>query len=385
MTARSNQVNTVSYWSVAYDTGTLWAVLQRIRASRWVRIALLAVILGFCCYGLAAEWPQVHPMLGRLHWYSIVGSILAAAAGAGCMMLGWRTLLADLGSKLPVLVAARVTFVAQLGKYVPGAIWSFAAHVELGHDYQVPRRRGAASVVVNLAVAVATGLAIAAIALPLASPAIARRYLIALAIIPVIAVCLAPPVLTRILNTALRIIRQEPLEKPISWRGLSVTLGWTVLGWLLLGLQAWFLLADVAKDGFHSILLAVGAYALACSLALILVVFPNGLGPREVILVVALSPVLAHGAALAVALVARLVTTISDLAWGAVGLALARHARASAGETATEHESGTAERTPRGRHRKPAPLTQLWLAARPTPKSADNGTGSPAVRETVAP
>ena len=229
-------------------------VLQRVRASRWVRIGLLAVILAFCGYGLVAAWPQVHPALGRLHWYSIAGSIAAAMAGAGCMMLSWQRVLADLGSPLPLPVATRVTFVAQLGKYIPGAIWSFAAHVELGHDYDVPRRRGAASVIIALAVAIAVGLLIAAVSLPLASPAVARKYLLFLVAVPVIAVCLAPPILHRLLNFALKIIRQEPLEQGVSWRGLASALTWTVLGWLFLGLQVWLLLADVAGDGVHSLL-----------------------------------------------------------------------------------------------------------------------------------
>jgi uncharacterized membrane protein YbhN (UPF0104 family) len=324
------------------------AVLERLRASRRVRAALLLVILGCCAFGLNEEWPQVQPWIGRLHVYSLAGSIVAAMAAAGCMMLAWRALLADLGSRLPVLVAARVTFVAQLGKYVPGAVWSFAAHVELGHDYQVPRRRGAASVVVALAVAVAVGLLIAAVALPLSSPTVARRYLVVLLVVPVIAVCLAPPVLHRLLNVALRIIRQEPLDQRISWRGLARALGWTLLGWLLLGLQVWFLLADVAKDGYRSMLLAIGGYALACSVALVLVVFPNGIGARELLLVAALAPVLPGGAALAIALMARVVTTVSDLAWGGIGLAIARRSPAPASARQA------ADRPAAGRHRKSA-------------------------------
>jgi glycosyltransferase 2 family protein len=304
------------------------------------------VILAFCAYGLWTEWPQVQPWIGRLRAYSIVGSIVAAMAASGCMMLAWQALLTDLGSRLPVLVAARVTFVAQLGKYVPGAVWSFAAHVELGHDYDVPRRRGAASVIVALAVAVAVGLLIAAIALPLSSPAIARKYLLILAVVPVIAVCLVPPVLHRLLNIALRIIRQEPLEQQLSWRGLGIALGWTFLGWILLGLQVWFLLTDVARDGARSLVLALGAYALACSVALVLVIFPNGIGAREVLLAAALAPVLPYGAALAVALMARVVTTVSDLAWGGIGLAIARRAPAARPAQATA-------RRPGGRHRKP--------------------------------
>jgi len=329
-------------------------VLKRIRASGWLRAGLLVVVLGFCSYGLAVEWPQLHPALTPLHWYSIAGALVAAMAGAGCMMLAWRRLLADLGSNLPVQVAARVTFMAQLGKYVPGAVWSFAAHVELGHDYDVPRRRGAASVIVGLALAIATGLVLAVTSL-LTSPPVARKYLLFLAVVPIIALCLAPPILRRLLNFVLKLLRQEPLEQPINWRGLTVALGWSLAGWLLLGLQVWLVVVDVAKDGAHSLLISVGAFALACSLALLLVVFPNGIGAREVILVAALAPVLPHGPALAVALVERLVTTVSDLAWGGIALVLARSARygrsaVPVGSGATHH--GAPPRRQRGKHRR---------------------------------
>lgn len=349
-------------------------VLKRIRVSKRVRAGLLLVILAFCSYGLVLEWPQVQPALSLLHWYSVAGALAAAMASAGCMMLAWRRLLADLGSKLPAPVAARVTFMSQLAKYIPGAVWSFAAHVELGHDYEVPRRRGAASIIIALAVAVATGLLIAAAILPLASPAAARKYLLFLAVVPVIAVCLAPPVLSRLLGFALKILRQEPLEHPVSWRGLATAMAWTVAGWLLLGLQVWLLLTDVAKDGVHSVLISVGAYALACSLALLLVVFPGGIGAREVILVAALAPVVPHGPALAVALVARLVTTLSDLAWGGIALCLgrsARYGRSASATSAAAAPGGPAGRHV-GRHRK-AP-------ARPVP---DAGPAMTPVRSTA--
>jgi uncharacterized membrane protein YbhN (UPF0104 family) len=265
-----------------------------------------------------------------MRWYSVAGSVVAAMAGAGAMMLAWRALLADLGSPLPVATTARITFVGQLGKYVPGAIWSFAAHVELGYDHCVPRRRGAASVVMALAVTVAVGLVIAAVGLPLASAAAARHYLWALAALPVILVCLCPPVLGWLTDRALGVIRLQRLERRPTWRGLAVAAGWTVLGWLMLGLQVWLLLASMTGRGAGVLLLAVGGYALACSAALVLVVFPNGIGPREVILIAALAPVLDRPAALALALLARVATTIADLAWGGIGLAVGRRAGTAA-------------------------------------------------------
>ena len=325
-------------------------VLGRARASSRVRLALLAVVLACCGYGLAVEWPGVRTALDGTPWYAVAGSVAAAMAASGAMMLAWRALLADLGSPLPAAMAAKVTFLGQLGKYVPGAIWSFAAHVELGYDQDVPRRRGAASVVAALGVTVAVGLAVAALGLPLASAAAARHYRWALAALPVILVCLCPPVLGRLTDGALRALRLPRLERRPTWRGLAVAAGWTALGWLLLGLQAWLLLAGMTGRGAGVLLLAVGAYALACSAALVLVVFPNGIGAREVILIAALAPVLDRPAALALAVLARVGATVSDLAWGAIALAVGRRSRTAVPVRATEAAelAGTRRPSPEG-------------------------------------
>jgi hypothetical protein len=288
------------------------------------------VVLGCCGYGLAVEWSGVSSALGELHWYTLAFSVISAMGGAGAMMLAWRALLADLGSPLPVGKTARITFVGQLGKYVPGAVWSFAAHVELGHDHDVPRTRGAASVVMALGLTVAVGLVIAGVSLPVASAAAVRPYLWTLALLPVILVCLWPPVLGWLTDRVLIVLRLSPLGRRLTWRGLAVATGWTMLGWLLLGVQVWVLLVNVSGRGADVLLLAVSGYALACSAGLVLVVFPNGIGPRELVLIAVLAPVLHHPAALALALLARVATTISDLLWGVIGLAVGRRTGAVA-------------------------------------------------------
>jgi uncharacterized membrane protein YbhN (UPF0104 family) len=302
-------------------------MLNRLRASPWVRTGLLAVVIAFCGYGLYAEWPQAHTALVRLHWYSVAGAALAAAAGAGCFMLAWRALLADLGSRLSVPATIRVMFVAQLAKYLPGAVWAFAAQVELGNDHQVPRRRGASSIVTALAIALAVALLTAAVALPLTSSSAARHYWWALALTPLILVCLYPPLLGRLLNTALTLARQPPLERRPSAHGLVRALAWTALAWLFWGLQAWLLVGGMTGRGSHVLLLSIGAYAIAWSAGILVVIFPGGIGPRELALVAALAPVMPRGAALVVALVSRVVMTGSDLAWGGAGIVIGRRTR----------------------------------------------------------
>jgi glycosyltransferase 2 family protein len=331
-------------------------VFGRLLASPRVRLGLLLLVLAFCSYGIYAEWPQLRAALGQLHWYAVILSAASAMAGGFCMMLAWRAVLTDLGSPLPVGAAVRVNFLGQLAKYVPGAVWSVAAMVELGHDQDVPRRRGTASIAIGLAINVAVGLAIAAVALPLVSSAAAGRYRWVLAVVPVIAVCLYPRILGWLVDRVLRLARMQPLERRPTAGGLIRAVGWTALGWLFLGFQVWVVLAEVGPHAPNSFVLALGAYALACSAGLLLVVFPSGIGPRDLILVATLGAVVPHGAAVAVALVARGATTASDLSWGAVALALGRSGQRLA-------------RRSHGRHRRPAGASRALRAGRVEPSA----------------
>lgn len=284
-----------------------------------LRLGLLVIVLTCCGYGLYREWPQVVLALRQLRWYVVALSLAAAMAGTSCQMLAWRTILADLGSPIPVRAAARISFVAQLGKYVPGGVWAVAAQVELGHHYRIPRARNLASVLVSLIVTLGTGLAVALATLPFVSPGLARHYWWVLAVVPLVGIGLCPPVLGRLLSRALALRQSEPLAGRLSWPGLRRALGWNLAGWLLLGTQVWLLVADIDHGRTASVLVAVGGYALAFSAGMLLVVVPSGIGARELILALALAPVLPHGAVIAVALTARGISTLSDVALGALG------------------------------------------------------------------
>jgi hypothetical protein len=132
------------------------------------------------------------------------------------------------------------------------------------------------------------------------------------------------------------LIRSQPLERGPSWRGIGRAVAWNLAGWLVLGVAIWLLVGDVAGLRPSSLVLCVGGYALAYSAGLLLVILPSGLGARDLILVAALAQALPHGTAVAIALVARVVTTVSDLSLGGLGIALRRKPAdlAGAGEPA---------------------------------------------------
>ena len=312
--------------------------------SPWLRAALLAGAAGLAVYGLASQWPQVHAALAKLDGWDVAGAAVCAIAGLGCMMLAWRALLADLGSPLPLPAAIRVMFVGQLGKYVPGAVWALAAQVELARDYDVPRRRSATASLVGMAVTLVVGLVAAGVTLPLTSAHAVRQYWWVLAVTPLAAACLYPPVIKFGLDLVLRVLRRAPLEGSVSRGGMARALAWTTLGWLCYGAHAWFLISVFAgKGAATSFALSLGAYALAWAVGFLIIFFPGGIGPREIALIAVLAPVMPSASALVVALASRVVMTVGDLAWAGTGLAIGR---SSSGRRRASRPAEPADRQP---------------------------------------
>jgi uncharacterized membrane protein YbhN (UPF0104 family) len=299
-------------------------VIKRLLARPWLRAGFIAVIAAFCAYGLVTQWPATHAALANMNWFTVGTAGIAALAGSGCMLLAWRVLLADLGSQLTVKAATRVMSVSQLGKYLPGAVWAFAAQLELAGDYQVPRRRCATTVVTSVTVTLGIGLVMAAVTLSLTSRTAAAHYWWVLAVAPLLVALLFPPILGRVINAILIVFRRPPLERRPTGAGIAKAAIWTVAGWMLWGLQAWLLLHDVTGKGLGVLLVSIGAYALAWSAGTMIVIFPGGIGPRELALVAALAPVATRGPALVVAILSRLLMTGSDLIWGGAGLVIGR-------------------------------------------------------------
>ncbi|NYE49678.1 hypothetical protein HDA32_004798 [Spinactinospora alkalitolerans] len=302
-------------------------MLSRLRANPWVRTAIVLVVLACAGYALHDRWDEASEALAALSPWAVAGSAGAALAGLGAQMLAWRAILADLGSPLPAGTAARIMFVGQLGKYLPGSVWAFVAQVELARDREVARQRGITATVLAVVVTLTVNLAVAAATLPFAAEEAARRWWWVLACAPVLLAALHPRVVTWLVHAALRLARRsravpdEELER-VSGRGMAAAVGWSAAAWIPLTAHVWLLVAGVGGDGAAALPVAAGAYALAWTLGVVVVLAPAGLGVREVVLVVGLAPVLDPGPALVVAALSRLVMTAADLLWAGASLLL---------------------------------------------------------------
>jgi uncharacterized membrane protein YbhN (UPF0104 family) len=277
-----------------------------------VKIVFLVVAVAAGVWYVVANWSKAGPALANIGWAVALVSVVPAAAASLAAMLAWRRLLAGLGAPLPVRPAGRVYLLSQLGKYLPGSVWTFVAQVELGRDLKVPRPVSVAASVLAVAMSLTVGLFVAIVLLPFGAGDALTRYWWLWLLLPLLAAAVHPTVSTWGMNRLLRLLRRPPLAVRPTLRDTAAVVGWQLLSWLLMGLHCYVLVRAVGGDGWAALPLAVGGFAFAYCAGLLVVPAPAGVGVREFVLGAALATTISPAAAIAVVLVSRLVLAAVD-------------------------------------------------------------------------
>ena len=281
-----------------------------------LRVVIAVTVLAAVVWAVAKNWAEVSVHLKQISWPVFALSSLAAAVGTWLTMLGWRVILRDLGSPLHLAPSSGVYFVGQLGKYLPGSLWSVLVQADIASHLKVPRRRTAVTGLLALGLSLLTGLLVG---LP-ASSFLLRRdsdafsWWVLLAV-PLVVVLCWPRLLNALITLGLRTLRREPLEHDLSGRAVLTSVGIFVLVWLAFGVHTLLLAQAVAGDAPHPDLTraAMCGYALSVSIGMLTIVLPAGLGAREGLLTIILSVAIPAPAAAAVAIVSRFIVTIIDV------------------------------------------------------------------------
>lgn len=289
---------------------------------------LVLVLVGAFGWALAGRWDEVVSALREQSPLVLLGSLALCLLAVLMSFLLWRGALATLGSDVPARRVARMFFVAQLGKYVPGSVWPVVAQMRMGREIGLPRQRVGLAFLLTLGLSVLWGLVAGLAALPALVAQEGPGVAIVLLTLPLVLALLVPRVINRLLSRALTLLRRPQLEQPLSGRAIVRGSLWTVAFWFVFGLHVWALAVGLGADPLRTLPVAIGGFALAFSIGPLLVVLPAGAGVREAVLVVLLSTVLPTPEATAVALTSRGLLMATDGLLAAAGAVVPRHHRA---------------------------------------------------------
>lgn len=298
------------------------------RVQPWLRAAFLGAV-GVCAWlGLRGRVDEIRSALSETSPLGVVGALAAVLLGLAATGLLWLRVMDRLGARLPLRDGAATFFVGQLGKYIPGSVWSIGAQAQLASRHAVPPRATVTAGLLFLGYHLATGVVLGAAAvLSGALEAPWPTWLTVLAGSGAL-VGMAPPVVSRIGS---RIARRD-MTMPLLDTAVVVvlmTIAWAAYSVALVLLSPGLPWREVAAYG--------GAFAIAYAVGVVVVVAPAGVGARETVFVLLLAPVTGVATATALALLARVMHTAADGAFALVSWSAAsahRRDRVETGEPA---------------------------------------------------
>lgn len=273
--------------------------IPRRRITTAVQWLLAAVLIGFAAREIARQWQNVPAALAsvQLDWPRIIASGALFVATYLVLVEAWRSTLRAWSQSLPYGPAARIWFVSNLGKYVPGRVWQIAAMGTMAQRAGVsPAAAIGSSLVVNL-VSIISGFTVIALSAGKDIPAavglessgrIAELGVIVVAVAGIASLVLAPVVIPKLVRLAAKVSGRDFAVPDIPPRAIWIAAGSTAASWMLYGIAfAWFargVSPNATGNALSYIAVYTGSY-LAGYLALFV---PGGVGVREAALIIAM-------------------------------------------------------------------------------------------------
>ena len=287
-------------------------------AGKWALFALVAFFVGRVIVRrlCAISWAELAfaPHFMACAVVMLFGSLAMQA-------VVWRCLLHSASCPLNWRKAFSL-WLPQMGKYVPGKAATVLGAFWLLGRYGVPKRVATGIVLIRTGIVVTVGLLIAA-PLTLWEPVrsiLPQAWLWCSLLVAAGAVLLHPKVFVRVENFFLRKLGRQTIQSVPGLHHYAAPVLAAGAQWALAGGSLWFLTRSLSPMPLAHLPLLMSASAMAITFGFLAFFAPAGLGVREGIYLVILTPLTGQGTAAVVVVAARAVQILVELSLAGVGL-----------------------------------------------------------------
>jgi uncharacterized membrane protein YbhN (UPF0104 family) len=213
----------------------------------------------------------------------------------------------------------KIWFVSNIGKYLPGKIWTVVGMIYLLEKEGVPKRNGLATSILGQALSVLSAFILSFILLgfTLYEKIFSKNpvvfFLAILFSIAVLIIVAYPRLLEISINLGLSLVKKERINLELKSRDLLLYLGYYTFSWFLFGLAFMVFIKSISQVPWNLYFNLTGAFAFSLTIGFLAVFVPGGLGVREGILVLLLSLYFPLPVATLISIFSRLYISIVEL------------------------------------------------------------------------
>ena len=250
-----------------------------------LQAAFVAAVVWFGGAMVARQWGEVSALRASLRtdWAGVLAASLAVLASYAVLIATWRGTVRAWGERLPAGEAARIWFISNLGRYVPGKVWQIGAMGVMAKQAGVAPEAAVGSALVVSLVHLLVGFAVVAVA----GGSLLRHYVPAGSPLPAVLAALsagvlaAPWLLPWVARTASRLTGRTFAVPALPPRAIWLAAAGSAVAWLLQGLGFHLLGAAVLGHATGDAASSVAVYTLSYQLGFVALFAPGGIGVRE--------------------------------------------------------------------------------------------------------
>jgi uncharacterized membrane protein YbhN (UPF0104 family) len=287
-----------------------------------IKYALILVVVYFAGKKLVDNWQEVISYSWSLNPFLLVLSVAAHIITLTLLSTVWSLLISGFGHQVSLRHAFKISYIANLGRYIPGKIWPVFGMVYLARKLDINEEAAMASWGITQMFAIPASFLAFLVTLMFHPEMLAGGldrfvgqgiYLVAAAVFLISLLLVVVPDKTLFLfNYLLRLFRRPPVRFSLTkTTALKVYLGYFI-GWLLFGFSFWLFIAAVIDDPQVPVIGGIGAFILAYQVGYLTLFSPGGLGVRELVLTSVLTA-FAGPAAAGIAVASRLWNMVSEI------------------------------------------------------------------------
>lgn len=270
----------------------------KLLLKRIVQLLLIGALAYFILPVFIDSVQQFNPSDWHINYPLLILSLLLMQLVLFLQSAIWSQIVTFFGKEIRIKKAFRVAYLAQLGRYLPGRVWQLFGMIYLAGKEGIKKEEATLSFILSQTFATPPGLLIVMLYLfVIRTPVQYQRYaafgwVAGVIFLAFLVVFFRADLLKKIINWVIRLIRQPEVDFTIKKGvGLRILLFY-FLTWNLYGIAFYLFLRSILPGYDLNLMEIVGAWTLGYLIGYWTIILPAGIGAREAVLILLLSPII---------------------------------------------------------------------------------------------
>lgn len=277
---------------------------------KWI---IAFTILYFLLDYFIKNFNQVDWSILHFNYYFLLIGIFFIVLSNVLWPILWWLLVKRMGFKFNLLRACWIFFVSQVGRYVPGKALLVLTRTYLTEKQDIGRKEAFTSVILDLALFSLSGVLLFVIFLPFYEALEGWLVYVSIGLVLMFFILVHPKILEFLINIVLRIFKKELIKLNLSYGFILFLVVLHTFRWFIHGIGLFFLLKSIIEIPFVLFWLIPGIVSASIVFGMIVLLAPGGLGIREGLIVLLLSPFVISNIAILFSVLARLLLSVVEV------------------------------------------------------------------------